>query len=68
MDADERSTVSFDKAIASGKEHRRPYYRSKRFDRTCRPGGSCPWCRRNRQISDLRRREAVHDRITEREE
>lgn len=34
-----------DKAIASGKEHRKPYYGSKATDATCRNHGSCPWCR-----------------------
>jgi hypothetical protein len=41
--------MSLDKAIAAGKERRKPYRRSKRFDRSCRPGGSCPWCYRNRK-------------------
>lgn len=33
-----------DKAIEHGKEWRKPYYHSERFDLTCRPHGSCPWC------------------------
>lgn len=40
--------MSREKAIATGKERRRPYYRSGRVDRSCRPGGDCPWCLRNR--------------------
>ena len=40
--------MSLDKAIKHGKEKRKQYYRSKRFDKTCRPNGSCPWCRKNR--------------------
>ena len=36
------------KAIASGKEHRKPYRKSKRHDKTCRNHGGCPWCLRNR--------------------
>lgn len=40
--------MSLDKAIQHGKEKRKPYYRSGRFDSTCRPGGSCPYCQRNR--------------------
>jgi hypothetical protein len=40
--------MSLDKSIASGKEHRKPYYHSGRFDKTCRPHGSCPYCRDNR--------------------
>ena len=40
-----------DKAIEYGKEKRKPYYRSKRFDRSCRPGGSCPYCQGNRKYN-----------------
>lgn len=40
--------MSLDKAIARGKEHRKEYYRSGRYDVTCRPHGSCAWCRNNR--------------------
>jgi hypothetical protein len=40
--------MALDKAIASGKEHRKPYYKSARHDKTCRPGGGCSWCRGNR--------------------
>jgi len=40
--------MSLDKAIEHGKEHRKPYYRSGKFDLTCRPNGGCPWCKRNR--------------------
>ena len=47
--------MSLEKAIEHGKEHRKPYYRSGIFDRTCRPGGSCPWCRENRLHRNERR-------------
>jgi len=40
--------MSLDKSIKHGKEHRKPYHKSKRFDRHCRPGGKCDWCRNNR--------------------
>ena len=48
--------MSLDKAIAHGKEHRKPYYGSERFDLTCRPHGGkahgnsnqCPYCLSNR--------------------
>jgi hypothetical protein len=57
--------VSLDKAIKHGKEHRKPYFRSGRFDRTCRPGGSCPYCRNNRKHPSERGRraknKATHD-------
>lgn len=42
--------MSLDKAIKHGKEHRKPYRGSRRFDRTCRNHGACPWCRNNRTV------------------
>lgn len=41
--------MSLDKAIAHGKERRKPYTGSKSFDYTCRNHGSCPWCAENRK-------------------
>ena len=41
--------MSLDKAIAHGKERRKPYRGSKAFDYTCRNHGSCPWCEENRK-------------------
>ena len=40
--------MSLDKAIAHGKERRREYRGSQRFDRSCRHQGSCPYCQNNR--------------------
>lgn len=37
-----------DKAIKSGKEHRKQYRKSKAFDKSCRNHGSCPYCESNR--------------------
>lgn len=51
-----KMTTSFgmiDKAIKSGKERRKPYFGSKRFDRTCRNHGSCPYCTCNRTFSRI---------------
>jgi len=53
--------VSLDKAIAHGKEYRREYRKSKRFDRTCRNHGGgkaypCPVCERNRLHFDVKSR------------
>ena len=41
--------MSLDKAIAHGKEHRKPYRGAKAVDGTCRNHGSCLWCERNRK-------------------
>lgn len=40
--------MSLDKAIAHGKEKRKPYRGSKAIDCTCRNHGSCQWCVENR--------------------
>lgn len=40
--------MSLDKAIKSGKEHRKPYRKSKAFDGSCRNHGGCPACKSNR--------------------
>jgi hypothetical protein len=47
--------MSLNKAIQHGKEYRKPYHGSKRFDRTCRCHGSCPWCQNGRAASTARR-------------
>ena len=41
--------MALDKAIKSGKEHRKPYRGSKSIDATCRNHGGCPWCEENRK-------------------
>ncbi len=41
--------MSLEQGIKHGKEHRKPYYHSGRFDRTCRPHGGCPYCENNRK-------------------
>ena len=48
--------MSLDKAIAHGKEKRKPYRKSKAFDVTCRNHGSCAYCRGNRIHNDRKRR------------
>lgn len=42
--------MSLDKAIKSGKEHRKPYRKAKAVDKTCRNHGGCPYCEGNWQI------------------
>lgn len=41
--------MPMDKAIAHGKEHRKPYRGAKAIDGTCRNHGGCPWCEQNRK-------------------
>ena len=40
--------MALDKAIASGKERRKPYWDSRACDYTCRSHGGCPWCANSR--------------------
>ena len=47
--------MSLDKAIEHGKEQRKPYYHSGKFDTTCRPHGTCPWCANNRKYRHEKR-------------
>lgn len=59
--------MALDKAIKSGKEHRKKYYGSKAIDRSCRNHGGCPWCEENRQYKNLKRMQSMIDRMKERE-
>lgn len=47
--------MSLDKAIEHGKERRKPYKGSRRFDRSCRNHGSCAYCERGRLHKHKRR-------------
>lgn len=53
-----------DKAIKYGKEKRKPYRDSRRFDRSCRHGGRCSYCSDNRQVA---KRRAGKDQTVEEE-
>lgn len=44
--------MSLDKGIKYGKEKRKPYYKSGKYDITCRPNGECPYCKDNRFHSE----------------
>lgn len=54
--------MGMEKAIASGKEHRKIYYGSKAIDKSCRNHGSCEWCRMNRQYKYLKKLEKSIDK------
>ena len=44
--------MSLNKAIESGKEHRKQYYKyCKLVDPSCRNYGSCPYCQGNREYN-----------------
>jgi hypothetical protein len=47
--------MSLEKGIYHGKEKRKPYYDSRRFDWSCKQHGGCAWCYSNRKGKDLTR-------------
>lgn len=40
--------MSFDKKYPNRKDKRKPYRKSKAFDRSCRNHGTCGYCKNNR--------------------
>lgn len=57
--------MSLDKAIKSGKEHRKRYFGAKAIDKTCRNHGSCPVCRENRLHKFKKREEETKSKLVE---
>lgn len=57
--------MALDKAIRSGKEHRKEYRGSKAIDCSCRNHGSCEWCAKNRTIKNIKRLNSMLDKINE---
>ena len=53
--------MSLNKAIAHGKEHRKPYRGAKAVDKTCRNHGSDPWCIKCR-IYKIKKREPIREK------
>lgn len=57
--------MSLNKSIKYGKEHRKPYQGSKRFDKSCRNHGSCDFCKNNRLYSASKALEAAKEQVKE---
>ena len=57
--------MSLRKVIQHGKEHRKPYYGSKSFDKCCRNHGGCPWCEENRLYKDIKKIQKMDFQILE---
>lgn len=55
--------MALDKAIKSGREHRKIYYGSKAFDPSCRNHGGCDWCLGNRQHKYKRKEQKYDDEL-----
>ena len=58
--------MSLEKGILHGKEHRKPYYDSRRFDWSCKAHGNCGWCYSNRKgKGELKTREWTKAQLEE---
>lgn len=57
--------MTLDKAIKSGKEHRKPYYGSKAIDKICRNHGSCYWYEENRKYKYIKNEKKMLDKLKE---
>ena len=57
--------MSFEKDYPNRKDHRGKYYKSGKFDRTCRPNGGCPYCKGNRGHSTEKRRLSAEDKLND---
>lgn len=57
--------MALDKAIESGKEHRKPYIGCKAVDTSCRNHGSCSWCAKNRQYQKIKDYKKALDKLKE---
>ncbi len=60
--------MSLDKAIKYGKEHRKPYYDSREFDRTCRNHGSDSYATEGRLHNRKKRENAAEAKVADYEE
>ena len=54
--------MSLDKSIEHGKEKRKQYRKSAAIDRSCRPGGSCPYCQRGRRHRHMKQIASAKER------
>jgi len=57
-------SMSLDKAIKHGKEHRKPYRGAKAVDSTCRNHGSCSYCESNR-LHKIKKQEPIIEEMSD---
>ena len=57
--------MSLEKAIAHGKEYRKPYYDSKAIAGECRNHGGCPHCTGNRLYSFGKQKQVAEQKLRE---
>lgn len=54
--------MGLEKAIESGKDHRKPYTGAKSIALSCRNHGDCEWCKNNRMYRIKKCKEAMDDK------
>jgi hypothetical protein len=59
------TNMSLDKGIEHGKERRKEYRGNRKFDRSCRHGGSCDRCRSGREHNGKRRGLSAQEILTD---
>lgn len=57
--------MSMDKAIKSGKEHRKEYCGCQYIDPSCRPHGGCEYCKGNRMYQWNKQKEKTNIALKE---
>lgn len=57
--------MSLDKAIKSGKEHRKEYRGAKSVDPSCRNHGSCLFCEKARLKDKIKIKNKIKDNLEE---
>ena len=57
--------MGMEKAIASGKEHRKEYHGAKGMCKSSRNGGSGEWCGRKRKYKNLKKLQEPIDKYEE---
>lgn len=57
--------MSLNKAIAHGKEHRKPYVGAKSISKHCRNHGGCSWCEANRKYKFIKEDKKTLDKMKE---
>lgn len=58
-------SASFYKNYPNRKDHRAPYYDSRRFSTGCKNHGSCEYCKNNRTFANRRREPIVDDEFVD---
>ena len=55
--------MGLEKAIKSGKEHRKKYRGAKSVSSSCRNHGGCPWCEENRTYQQRKLKDKIKSEL-----